>query len=859
MVTQAKIFTPSIYQQAVFDWQTNPRPESLSLALEAVAGSGKTKTLTELIRHIPDRFSVVYLAFNSSVVKEMKPKVESLGKRSVPVECKTMNSMGMGTWVKSGYASSGFEISPELNYELMRKYMVRHGPNVFLSEELKGSLMTQASGMDPKSKARFETMLEGGKFDKDQSFISRLVGLAKGHGLVPSNFASQLTGGLMEDSRSNWIGLIEEYDLEFISRDVAIEVARRILCDSIGISKSKSDFDSQLWLPVIFGCEFKQYDQILVDEAQDLNPINIEIARRILKPGGRSVFVGDTHQCQPTGTMIELRENRNGKSGKLARYDRISQPIETVFDGDVITSYVMRDGREACTAKVLSRSKRKYKGELVCVEAGGCISKYTPDHICMAAFKSEYGYAVYLMAKNDKFRVGVAKIKYSGNQGSGLFGPSKRLNDQRGDHLWILDILENRKSAMALESKVSATYGIPELMFASARDSGRSRGCIFSQSDLDAIWRDIDNRDRAISCLRQFGRVYDLPLISRGESPIYVRSTQRVFACNLIDGFFEFKLLAGGNAVGKIWREDYDGWVHSLKVSDDEIYFADGILTHNCIYAFRGSLSNSMQTIRETFGSQSLPLSICYRCPKLVVAEAKKIVPHIEPHEDQIEGEVRSIDKYGPSTFGRKDIILCRNMMPLVSLSHALMEAKVPCKVMGRDFAHNLLTLIDKMKAGEDVDLLEKRLGEFKAKELAKLSEDPDLNGSRIQALEDKISTLMSFVTNCPEGPSRTVTYIKADITKTFRLNDKGNSDILCLSTGHKAKGGEWNTVYFLDRHRIPSKYAKTKEALQQEYNLEYVMLTRAKKRLFFIDMDGYDPSFGNAHQDEEVFDIESF
>ena len=47
------------------------------------------------------------------------------------------------------------------------------------------------------------------------------------------------------------------------------------------------------------------------------------------------------------------------------------------------------------------------------------------------------------------------------------------------------------------------------------------------------------------------------------------------------------------------------------------------------------------------------------------------------------------------------------------------------------------------------------------------------------------------------------------------------------LSTGHKAKGMEWDTVYHLDKQLLSKE--------DQDLNLKYVITTRAKKELFEI------------------------
>jgi len=64
------------------------------------------------------------------------------------------------------------------------------------------------------------------------------------------------------------------------------------------------------------------------------------------------------------------------------------------------------------------------------------------------------------------------------------------------------------------------------------------------------------------------------------------------------------------------------------------------------------------------------------------------------------------------------------------------------------------------------------------------------------------------------------------------------------LLSGHKAKGLEWETVYHLDPHRVPSPWAKEGEALEQEWNVKYVIETRAKQNLFFVKLENF-----NGHE----------
>ena len=57
------------------------------------------------------------------------------------------------------------------------------------------------------------------------------------------------------------------------------------------------DFDDMVYLPLQRNLRLFQNDWVLVDEAQDTNPTRRALARKMLKPGGRLVAVGDPHQA----------------------------------------------------------------------------------------------------------------------------------------------------------------------------------------------------------------------------------------------------------------------------------------------------------------------------------------------------------------------------------------------------------------------------------------------------------------------------------------------------------------------------------------------------------------------------------
>ena len=61
--------------------------------------------------------------------------------------------------------------------------------------------------------------------------------------------------------------------------------------------KDVIDFDDQLAFPIIFDMEMEKFDFVLVDEAQDLSPVQIELTKRALKDSGRAIYCGDRKQA----------------------------------------------------------------------------------------------------------------------------------------------------------------------------------------------------------------------------------------------------------------------------------------------------------------------------------------------------------------------------------------------------------------------------------------------------------------------------------------------------------------------------------------------------------------------------------
>jgi len=254
------------------------------------------------------------------------------------------------------------------------------------------------------------------------------------------------------------------------------------------------------------------------------------------------------------------------------------------------------------------------------------------------------------------------------------------------------------------------------------------------------------------------------------------------------------------------------------------------------IYGFTGADSNSMQQLKTATRAKTLPLTVTFRCPKAVVAEAKKIVPDIIAHESAPEGKVSQIqyDEMLTNKLTARDVILCRNTAPLIQTAYSLLSRGTACKVEGREIGEGLIKLARRWKVGTLDKLLDK-LEEYQARQTAKLmSQDKE---NKIDALEDQVNCLRIVINRCTVKKKYKIDDLVAEIDGMFGNTPEGQSPkVLTLSTIHRSKGREWPRVFFMGvGELLPSPYAKKDWQLQQETNLEYVGITRAQEELVYV------------------------
>jgi superfamily I DNA/RNA helicase len=96
------------------------------------------------------------------------------------------------------------------------------------------------------------------------------------------------------------------------------------------------DFSDMLYLPIKQRLSRGEYDVVVVDEAQDMNRAQLDLAEMVLKEDGRIVVVGDRHQAiygfrgADSNSMSRLAEKFEGKHLPLTVTYRCSKRVTEV-------------------------------------------------------------------------------------------------------------------------------------------------------------------------------------------------------------------------------------------------------------------------------------------------------------------------------------------------------------------------------------------------------------------------------------------------------------------------------------------------------------------------------------------------
>lgn len=583
------------------------------------------------------------------------------------------------------------------------------------------------------------------------------------------------------------------------------------------------DFVDMIYLPVYLNMPMKTVDVLMIDEAQDLSALQHEFIKKLLRENGRTVVVGDHYQCQPPETMVKLA---NGTEKQIC----------DLKVGDKIITY-NRESTSFLRNGVINKiEEHYYENDLIEIEVGQHKTKSTTNHKWIVRWtnKTTECWITYLMKKGSKYRVGQCQLFWNNNKkGASDFGLAKRARVERADCAWILKTHSSLSEALIYEKTVGIKYGIPEVIF---HPSWNIK--YFTTDVIEQIYNGIDKlEEKAIKCLIDHNKDINYPLYKRNSNQKRQGRTTifETESCNLISEYMAVPTIpieiknhapALWEPIKKINRLPYKGFVYALDVLKHHKYISDNIVTCNSIYGFSGSDIESWNKFKQMENLVELPLSYCYRCGRNIVDRANTVHNIMESPEWMYEGEV---EENGNLLYVKSgDFVLCRNTKPLVNLYFELLSLEKPAYIKGSDIGKGLVKVLNDYKSLSSQDTVTEMNKELNTiyRNLIQHGVQQPQKHQKYLSYREKIDIIELF-----SWKYKTTIEIIDVINRIFADDGEG----IVLSTIHKSKGLESDDVYLYLPQLIPSKYASKPWEIDQEANLLYVAMTRAKKRLIFV------------------------
>lgn len=240
-----------------------------------------------------------------------------------------------------------------------------------------------------------------------------------------------------------------------------------------------------------------------------------------------------------------------------------------------------------------------------------------------------------------------------------------------------------------------------------------------------------------------------------------------------------------------------------------------------------------------------LELTVSQRNAKAIVREANKYSPNFKARPDAPEGIVGQMaypimkTKDGAKRLDFKasyaanlrpgDMVVCRANAPLINQYFFLLKNGVKSSILGRgDVGEQLASLISQQKA-KDIPELIQRIGDWKDHEIAKENAKKEPSEHKVMNIEDRHDCVIAF--------TEEVSTIKEMLNKINTIfTDNKKSPGVKLGSIHKVKGLEADRVFYLIPGGFKPRFRRMQDwQWEQELNLRYVAITRAKTELYYV------------------------
>ncbi len=251
-----------------------------NMMIEALAGCGKTSTLEMIARNLPKTYPSLYLCFNRKNADEATAHMPS------NLVVRTFNSMGHRIWADT--IGKSIKLNPKKTGDIL-KALIEEVPRA-------------------QESAIWDVFSE----------VTQGVSFAKALGYLP---ADTYPGIQPLITQGTFHSLLDEEPDDLTADLIDAVLVRSIRQSFDGII----DYNDQVYMPGLFRATFPKYSTILVDEYQDLAPVNHALLGRLAK--GRLIGVGDPNQ-----NIYGFRGAKaGGMSEAIQQYAMSTFPLSTSF------------------------------------------------------------------------------------------------------------------------------------------------------------------------------------------------------------------------------------------------------------------------------------------------------------------------------------------------------------------------------------------------------------------------------------------------------------------------------------------------------------------------------------------------
>lgn len=250
-----------------------------NIAISAAAGSGKTFTIVELANMLKRGSKVIFLAFNSHIKKELEKKLPS------HIQAKTFHALGYAALAKQVRKVNCIDNGKKINNKCWK--VIKEREKDFKWEQIK-----EKAGV-----------------------LSDICDLVR-NTLTDYKNVNSVTEMCVQYGID-----IEKYDINELC-----ELAGQIIEWGVDnfYKTGECDFVEMLYIPYRDNLDVPKFDMMLIDECQDMNPLQIALIKMIAHRGTRVVMVGDPFQAIYgfTGALSDsfhqLRDAFNAKEMPLS-------------------------------------------------------------------------------------------------------------------------------------------------------------------------------------------------------------------------------------------------------------------------------------------------------------------------------------------------------------------------------------------------------------------------------------------------------------------------------------------------------------------------------------------------------------